>query len=74
MQVVTAVVFGFDVALPRRIACERVKVDDAVKLAARADPVVDRDTDLLLVGVIVAFERAALEGLLERRQRGAEDA
>ena len=73
VQIVAAVVFGLDVAGPRRIARQRVEVDDAVELAARADPVVDRRADLLLVRVIVALERAALERFLERRQRRPED-
>ena len=74
MQVVAAVVFGLDVAGSRWIARERVEIDDAIELTARADPVVDCHADLLLIGVIVAFERAALECFLERRQRRAEDA
>ena len=74
MQIVAAVIYRLGVLRVRRIAHDCVEVDHAVELAARADPFVDRLADLLFVGIVIAFQRPALESVLERRQRRAENA
>ena len=50
-----------------------VEVDHAVEGAAGADPLVDRLPLRLLGLAVVAVERLAVERVLERRQRGADD-
>jgi hypothetical protein len=51
-----------------------VEVNHAIERATAANPFVDRLALLLLVRVVVTLERGALERVLERRQRGADDA
>jgi hypothetical protein len=63
-----------DVRRTVRVPCHCVEVDHAIKRATAANPLVDGLAFLLLVGVVVPLERFALEGVLERRQCGADDA
>ena len=51
-----------------------VEVNHAIERTTAANPFVDRLALLLLVRVVVTLERSALERVLERRQRGADDA
>ena len=51
-----------------------VEVDHSIERAAAANPFVDGLAFLLFVRVVVPLDWRALEGVLERRQCGADDA
>src|SRR5580704_15404209 len=74
MEMIAGIECCEDVRRTVRIPCHRVEVDHAIELATSADPLVDGLAFLLLLRVVVPLERFALEGVLERRQCGADDA
>ena len=71
---IAGIEFCEDVRRMVRIPRHCVEVDHAIERATAADPLVDGLAFLLLVRVVVPLERRALEGVLERRQCGADDA
>src|SRR6266700_6069998 len=75
VQVVAAVVSGQDLCGTVRVADGFVKIDYAIEFAAGADPSVDVLADLLVLGTVeMVIERVAKKGVLERRNRCADDA
>src|ERR1700736_81796 len=65
-----------NVARPLRVPRQRVKINNAVIFLTFTNPFVHRLTRFLLLWTIVVVERRihALEGVLERRQRRADNA
>ena len=57
-----------------RVLHHLVEVDHAVEGTAGPDPFVDGDALRLLLLVVVALERTAAEGVVEGRERSADDA
>src|SRR6516162_3697744 len=74
MQMIAAVEGGQDVSRTVRVASRCVEVDDAIKRAAATDPTVDGLPLLLLIRVIVALKLHAFKSILERCQRGTDNA
>src|SRR5690349_1698369 len=75
MQMVAAIVSGQDLCGVAGVANSFVKIDDAVKFAAGADPGVDFLADLLILGAVEMIKERILEDcMLERRNRRADDA
>src|ERR1700745_21668 len=73
MEMIAGVERRLDVRGMVRIPRCCVEVNHAIERTAAANPFVDRLALLFLVRVVVTLERSALEGVLERRQRGADD-
>src|SRR5215471_8992870 len=74
MEMIAGVERRLDVCGMVRIPRCCVEVNHAIERTACANPFIDRLALLLLVRVVVTLERGALERVLERRQRGADDA
>ena len=63
-----------DVSRAAGVACRCVEVNHAIERLAGADPLVDGLALLLLIRAIVVLKLHTCESVLERRQRGADDA
>jgi hypothetical protein len=74
MEMIAGVECRQDVRRTVRVACRCVEVDHAIERAAATDPLVDGLALLLLIRAIVVLKLHTCESVLERRQRGADDA